>query len=92
MPSPDITQFKSHNDKHARSQADIIHPLLDDEPGNPVLFDRVAFDQLTRLEGDQGGRTIFGKFNKQSVPWNDNSTQQDIDSPEDYQNIKTSKS
>ena len=73
--------------KHARSQAEILYPEIDDRAGNPVLFDRFVFEELVRLEGDQGGRAIFSKFSPQSVVWDDPASQQDIDSPEDYQRL-----
>jgi molybdenum cofactor cytidylyltransferase len=79
--------IKLLRNKHARSQAEILHPQIDAQAGNPVLFDRLAFEELTLLDGDQGGRAIFGMFSPQSVTWNDPACQQDIDSPEDYQKL-----
>jgi len=73
--------------KHAQSQADIICPVVENDPGNPVLFDQRVFDELSHLAGDQGGKAIFKEHTPQLVNWDDPDAQQDIDSPEDYQRI-----
>jgi molybdenum cofactor cytidylyltransferase len=79
--------IKLLRNKHARTQSEILYPQINDQAGNPVLFDRFVFEKLTQLDGDQGGRAIFGMFSPQSVAWNDPASQQDIDSPEDYQKL-----
>lgn len=81
--------IKLLRNKHARSQAEILYPLINAQAGNPVLFDRSVFEKLIQLDGDQGGRAIFSMFSPQSVAWNDPTSQQDIDSPEDYQKLLT---
>ncbi|MBP9041014.1 MAG: nucleotidyltransferase family protein [Anaerolineaceae bacterium] len=53
--------------------------------GNPVLFDRSVFQDLQRVEGDAGGRTIFNKYPVQYIPVESEDVLTDIDSPEDYQ-------
>ena len=63
-------------------------PIIEGAAGNPVLFDRQVFDELAQLEGDVGGRVLFDKFKTREVTWEDQSTQQDIDTPEDYQRIR----
>jgi molybdenum cofactor cytidylyltransferase len=83
--SPEL--IKTLRFKHARGQAGIIYPQLGDQAGNPVLFDRSLFGELSRLSGDQGGKTLFGKYPLQSVPWNDLASQRDIDSPQDYREL-----
>ncbi len=82
--------IKLLRNKHALSQGEILYPQINTQAGNPVLFDRLVFEELTHLDGDQGGRAIFGMFSPQSVTWNDLASQQDIDSPEDYQRLLTS--
>ncbi len=81
--------IKLLRNKHAQSQAEILYPLINAQVGNPVLFDRLVFEKLIQLDGDQGGRAIFSMFSPQSVAWNDPASQQDIDSPEDYQKLLT---
>ncbi len=53
--------------------------------GNPVLFDRSVFQDLQRIEGDTGGRTIFNQYPVQYIPVESEDVLTDIDSPEDYQ-------
>jgi molybdenum cofactor cytidylyltransferase len=73
---------------HHRSPAAIIMPRVRERAGNPVLFDRQVFDKLKELEGDVGGRVLFESFPSRYVPWDDPRSQLDIDTPEDYQEIR----
>ena len=73
---------------HRRNPAAIILPVLGGQAGNPVLFDKQVFDDLTQLGGDVGGRVLFEKYPTREVPWDDERIQQDIDTPEDYQRIR----
>ncbi len=74
--------------KHARNPSQIILPYIDGKPANPVLFDRSVFNDLKKLEGDIGGRALFDKYEASSIPWDDPSSQLDVDTPEDYQKIR----
>jgi molybdenum cofactor cytidylyltransferase len=74
--------------QHHRNPAAIIYPLIDEQPGNPVLFDRDLFDELSNLEGDQGGRVLFDQYPARKVKWMAKNTQLDIDTPDDYQRIR----
>lgn len=76
---------------HNRNPAPIIQPAINGKPGNPVFFDQQLFADLTRLEGDSGGRALFNKYPPRQVPWDDGSSQMDIDTPEDYQKLRFSK-
>jgi len=73
---------------HASSLASIIAPLILDQRGNPVLFDRSTFPDLMKLEGDIGGRGIFSKHKLTYLPWHDNALLLDVDTPEHYQRLK----
>ena len=75
-------------EQHRRNPAPIILPVIDGQAGNPVLFDKEVFDDLTQLGGDVGGRVLFEKYTTREVPWEDKKSQQDIDTPEDYQRIR----
>jgi molybdenum cofactor cytidylyltransferase len=66
----------------------IIAPLVDDKRSNPVLFDRLTFDELSELEGDTGGRAIMGHFEHAWLPWLDKRILMDIDTPEDLERCK----
>ena len=71
--------------EHAQTLAPIIAPLvLEERRANPVLFDRVTFPDLLKLEGDVGGRAIFDRHRVHFLPWHDDRLLLDVDTPEDY--------
>jgi molybdenum cofactor cytidylyltransferase len=72
---------------HSTSLASIIAPEYEGQRANPVLFDKVTFDALRRIEGDVGGRAIFKVFKPLVFPWNDNRILLDIDRAEDLEGI-----
>lgn len=74
-------------ESHVQSQAPVIAPLAGDRRANPVLFDRQTFPDLLRLEGDVGGRAIFGRYSPQWLPWYEENLSFDIDTPEDYRRL-----
>jgi molybdenum cofactor cytidylyltransferase len=65
----------------------IIVPFSEGKRGNPVLFDRITFEPLARIEGDQGGRALFSQFEIDMVEWDD-SIHFDIDTPEDLEELR----
>jgi molybdenum cofactor cytidylyltransferase len=83
---PRLIQTLVH--QHFRNPAPIILPVIDGQAGNPVLFDRQVFEELSNLGGDVGGRALFEKYPPRQVVWEDSKSQQDIDTPEDYQQIR----
>ena len=57
----------------------------DGRRGNPVLFDRRFFDDLTRVDGDIGGREILLESDASAcVDVPDGGVRRDIDEPEDF--------
>jgi molybdenum cofactor cytidylyltransferase len=74
-------------DFHSRDLPAVLAPYINDRRANPVLFDRETFDDLLKLEGDQGGRAIFSKFNPAYLEWTDDRLSMDVDTPEDYQRL-----
>jgi molybdenum cofactor cytidylyltransferase len=74
-------------EKHAKGLHPIVAPMVIDRRANPVLFDRVTFEDLTRLDGDVGGRAIFHKHSVEYVPWHDDRLLLDVDTPEQYQRL-----
>lgn len=46
-------------ERYARTLAPIVVPVYDGQTGSPVLFDRALFGDLTRLEGESGGKQIL---------------------------------
>lgn len=58
----------------------------DGKPGHPVVFDRSLFDQLSRLQGDDGAQEIVQKY-RDSVhlhPLPAQNARLDLDTPEDW--------
>lgn len=73
------------------SQAPIVAPSYNGQRGNPVLFARAVFGELLEITGDQGARAILqanpGRIHL--VAFTDARPLEDIDSPEDYQRMKS---
>ncbi len=76
-------------EEHARTLAPIVAPLIDEQRGNPVLFDRVTFAEFEALEGDVGARPLFARHRPMWVPWHEARALLDIDTVEDYQRLQT---
>ncbi|UCC79975.1 MAG: nucleotidyltransferase family protein [Candidatus Zixiibacteriota bacterium] len=55
--------------------------------GHPVIFSRALFDDLMKLEGEPAGNAIFEKYRDEAVIIYDGSSQIDIDTVEDYNNV-----
>lgn len=72
-------------EQHQRTLSPIIAPMVDDKRSNPVLFDRVTFEELSTIKGDTGGRAIMGHFEHSWLPWLDKRILLDIDTPEDLE-------
>jgi probable selenium-dependent hydroxylase accessory protein YqeC len=67
----------------------ICYPVSGGRRGNPVIFSAEFFDDLRRISGDEGGRTIIAD-NREAVTAVDFPEQiifDDIDSPDDYERI-----
>lgn len=86
---PCVTQtlLRSLVEEYHRTQAAIIAPLVMGKRGNPVLFSPIAFDALRHIQGDQGGRAIFSKFDIHWLEWYDDSVLVDIDTPSDLKKL-----
>lgn len=75
-------------DLHATGLQPIVAPLVREERrANPVLFDRAAFPDLLKLEGDVGGRAIFPKHRVEYMPWHDERLVLDVDTEADYRRL-----
>lgn len=75
---------------HAQNLPSILAPLvLEERRANPVLFDRITFPDLLALTGDVGGRAIFSKHKVEYLPWHDDILLLDVDTPDDYERLKT---
>ncbi len=74
---------------HAVNRELIIFPEVNGERANPVLFDRKVFQDLKSITGDSGGRVLFNSHASRALPWDDDRIQKDIDTPEDYQALRS---
>ena len=45
------------------------------------------FGDLKMLQGDMGGRAIFGNYPLLKLPWDNPDDLFDVDTPEDYQRL-----
>ena len=67
----------------------ITIPSFKGQKGNPVIWGRSFIDDLSNLEGDVGGRTLFSEHPaainilEMDDPW----VVKDIDTPEDFENF-----
>lgn len=75
-------------DTHSLTLSPILAPIVENQRGNPVLFDRITFSALVTLSGNQGGRYIFDRFPIQYVKWDDPKIFVDIDTQKDYQDLE----
>ncbi|MCX8062295.1 MAG: nucleotidyltransferase family protein, partial [Anaerolineales bacterium] len=87
QPFISIPLLQSLVEHHAQSLTPVIAPLVGDKRTNPVLFDRTTFNDLLRLEGDVGGRAIFGHYPPQWLFWHDEKLPFDLDTPNDYDRL-----
>jgi molybdenum cofactor cytidylyltransferase len=74
------------------SSAPIVAPSYAGQRGNPVLFARMLFPELLAIQGDQGARTVLAADPSRIrlVPFDDPRPLADIDTPEDYAQLKES--
>lgn len=89
MPFIKTTTIDKIIEKFLKTKAPVIFPYCNGKRGHPVLVDKTVFPDLLELSGDIGARTALQKYEYQSVSLDteDSGIYQDIDSPEDYQDI-----
>jgi molybdenum cofactor cytidylyltransferase len=72
---------------HQQTLAPLVAPRAGGRRANPVLFDRRTFADLRELEGDQGGRALFERYEPAWVDW-DEAVLLDLDTTEDLQRLR----
>ena len=72
---------------HRVTLAPLVAPRVAGRRANPVLFDRTTFSGLHQLTGDQGGRSLFDRYQATWVEWTE-SAMLDLDTPEDLQRLR----
>lgn len=75
-------------ERFTRNRAPITAPKLGNTRGNPVLFSKSTCASLLHVEGDQGGRGVFDKFEIDWLPWIDDRVLLDVDKAEEFINLK----
>ncbi len=83
--SPELVQALV--EQHAQTRSPIVVPIIDGRRSNPVLFDRVTFNDFKALTGDTGGRALFNRYPPQWMPWLDPNAGFDVDTPDDYRQL-----
>lgn len=81
------TLVRALRELHARTLAPIVAPLVDEQRGNPVLFDRATFAGFALLEGDQGARPLFARHRAEWLVWHDGRALLDVDTLADYEAV-----
>ncbi len=74
--------------RYRQTLAPLVATWAGGRRANPVLFDRVTFSDLRTLEGDQGGRAIFRRHEREFVEWDDK-VLLDVDTPEDLERLRS---
>ena len=71
----------------------IILPYCNERRGNPVIFPKSLKEKLLALEGDSGGKTVINSNEDKIICVNINKKEEfiDIDTIEDYENVKNKK-
>lgn len=85
QPFVDAPLLRTLMEMHARSLAPVVAPLIDEQRGNPVLFDRDTFPDFDEIRGDRGGRQLFSRYSTTWVPWHDARALLDVDTLPDYE-------
>lgn len=87
QPQVSVEVLRSLVEFHSRDLPAILAPLVNDRRANPVLFDRLTFEDLLDLKADQSGRALFSRFSPTYIEWTDDRLLMDVDTPEDYQKL-----
>lgn len=67
----------------------VTRPLIGDRRGHPVYFPQSCQNMLRTLGPEQSGRDVVRAFPNELLPWFDESMTLDMDTPEDYEILKT---
>ena len=72
----------------------IVAPVYAGQRGNPVLFARSVFPELLAIHGDQGARAVLAADPSRIEPvhFDDSLPLADIDTPEEYEQLRSQKS
>ncbi len=73
--------------RYRRTMAPVVAPIHGSQRGNPVLFDKALFPELLQAQGDEGGRQVIARHEREveTVEVADQNLFLDIDTVEDYE-------
>ena len=73
------------------TRAPIVRPAIGDRHGHPVIFDRRVFGALRAAPLDAGAKTVVRAFEHElrNVPVSDEGCLVDVDTPRDYESLRT---
>lgn len=79
---------------YRQSGSNLLIPTWRGKRGTPVLIGRPLFAHLNALTGDTGARVLFNKFADQimEIELGQESVRIDIDTPEDYEKLRSAPS
>jgi molybdenum cofactor cytidylyltransferase len=86
-PNVNADLVRALKNKHRGTLSPIVAPMADSRRANPVLFDRSTFTDLHKVEGDQGGRSLFDHHRTEWVQW-DSSILFDVDTVDDLNRME----
>jgi molybdenum cofactor cytidylyltransferase len=74
-----------------RSRAPIVRPAIGDRHGHPVIFDRAVLDEIHRTPLDAGAKSVVRAHEHEivNVPVDDEGCVRDVDTPSDYDEMKS---
>jgi molybdenum cofactor cytidylyltransferase len=77
--------------KYSETLGPIIAPFYGRRRGNPVLFDRSLFPELTMVAGDEGAKRVLARMEKKivKVVVDDQGVVFDVDNERDYSRLLT---
>ena len=88
QPFATTTLLRELVSRHSTTLAPAVAPRVMGQRANPVLFDRETFPRLLELEGDTGGRAILEHYQVEYVEWEDANLLRDIDTPDNYEQLR----
>ena len=80
-----IRQLVEH---YSLNRFPITAPMVAGQRSNPVIFNKITFSSLMRVQGDRGGRAVFDKFPVDWLIWIDDRSLMDVDEVEDEQTLR----
>lgn len=84
MPNIDFASVRALAAAYRAGSGTALAASCDGRRGNPVLFDSINFDSLTKVSGDTGGRRILLESDDAAlVETGDSGVHHDVDTPDD---------